>query len=415
MKIVSMETHVVAVPPPHVGGMYWIFVTLKTDCGIQGVGEVYAATFHPRVMVPAIQDVFERYLLDHEPHQVERFYRECYSSGFTQRPDLSMMGIVSGLEMACWDIIGKAANQPVYQLIGGKVNERLRSYTYLYPQNAQGQYDYDDPDLAAECAAQYMQQGFTALKFDPAGPYTAYSGHHLSLEVMDQCETFCRKIREAVGSQCDLLFGTHGQMTPASAIRLAKRLEKYDPLWFEEPVPPGQADAMAQVARATSIPIATGERLTTKYEFHELLQKGAAAILQMNLGRVGGILEAKKIAGMAECHYVQIAPHLYNGPVGAAASIQLAAATPNFLIQESIMTWGGFHSQVLKQPIRWEEGFIIPPTAPGLGVELNMEVVNAHSPYAGERLHLLMDPKPFDVRTQSSDAWKNRWNNDEAL
>ncbi|WP_204377092.1 hypothetical protein [Aquitalea pelogenes] len=169
MKIISMETHVVAVPPPHVGGMYWIFVTLKTDCGIEGVGEVYAATFHPTVMVPAINDVFERYLFNHDPHQVERFFRECYSSGFTQRPDLTMMGITSGLEMACWDIIGKAANQPVYQLIGGKVNERLRSYTYLYPENAHGQYDYDDPDLAAECAAQYMQQGFTALKFDPAG------------------------------------------------------------------------------------------------------------------------------------------------------------------------------------------------------------------------------------------------------
>lgn len=347
MKIISLETHVVAVPPPHVGGMYWIFVTLKTDCGIEGVGEVYAASFHPAVMVPAINDVFERYLFNHDPHQVERFFRECYSSGFTQRPDLTMMGITSGLEMACWDIIGKAANQPVYQLIGGKVNEHLRSYTYLYPENAHGQYDYDDPDLAAECAAQYMQQGFTALKFDPAGPYTVYSGHHLSLEVMDQCELFCRRIREAVGSKCDLLFGTHGQMTPASAIRLAKRLEKYDPLWFEEPVPPGQADAMAQVAGKTSI--------------------------------------------------------------------QLATATPNFLIQESIMTWDGFHSQVLKQPIRWEDGFIIPPTEPGLGVELNMDVVRAHSPYVGERLHLLMDPRPFDVRTQSSDAWKNRWNTDKSL
>ncbi|WP_440026724.1 mandelate racemase/muconate lactonizing enzyme family protein [Chromobacterium amazonense] len=415
MKIVSMETHVVAVPPPHVGGMYWIFVTLKTDCGIEGVGEVYAATFHPRVMVPAIQDVFERYLLEHDPHQVERFFRECYSSGFTQRPDLSMMGIVSGLEMACWDIIGKAANQPVYQLLGGKVHERLRSYTYLYPRNAQGQYDYDDPDLAAECAAQFAAQGFTALKFDPAGPYSVYSGHHLSLELMDRCETFCAKIRQAVGNRCDLLFGTHGQMTPASAIRLAKRLEKYDPLWFEEPVPPGQTDAMAQVAAATSIPVATGERLTTKYEFLDLLRGKGASILQMNVGRVGGLLEAKKIAAMAEAFYVQIAPHLYNGPVGAAASIHLATASPNFLIQESIMTWGGFHAEVLKQPIQWEDGFIIPSDRPGLGVELNMDVVRAHSPYQGHSLHLLMDDKPFDVRPQSRDAWNNRWNNGGTL
>jgi galactonate dehydratase len=401
MKVVSMQTHVVAVPPPHIGGMYWIFVTLQTDCGIEGVGEVYAATFHPDVMVPAIADVFERYLLNKDPHHVERFWREAYSSGFTQRPDLTMMGVVSGLEMACWDIIGKAANKPVYELLGGMVNERLRSYTYLYPKNAKGEYDYDDPDLAAECAVQNVKLGFTAVKFDPAGPYTAYSGHQLSLEVLDRCEAFCRKVREAVGSKADLLFGTHGQMVPSSAIRLAKRLEQYDPLWFEEPVPPGQEEAMANVARHTSIPIATGERLTTKYEFHKLLSAGATSILQMNVGRVGGLLEAKKIASLAEVHYAQIAPHLYNGPVGAAASIQLAACTPNFLIQESIGTWDGFHAQVLKQPIRWEEGYIIPSKAPGLGVELNMDVVRAHTPYTGKRLHLQMADRPADVRDTS--------------
>ncbi|WP_322042311.1 mandelate racemase/muconate lactonizing enzyme family protein [Paraburkholderia sp. J67] len=401
MKVVALQTHVVAVPPPHLGGMYWIFVTLQTDCGIEGVGEIYAATFHPDVMVPAIEDVFTRYLLDRDPHHVERLWREAYSSGFTQRPDLTMMGIVSGLEMACWDIIGKAANKPVYELLGGMVHERLRSYTYLYPKNSKGEYDYDDPDLAAECAVQNVKQGFTAVKFDPAGPYTAYSGHQLSLEVLDRCETFCRKVREAVGNKADLLFGTHGQMVPSSAIRLAKRLEKYDPLWFEEPVPPGQPDAMAEVAKHTSIPISAGERLTTKYEFHKLLEAGAASIIQLNVARVGGLLEAKKVATLAEVYYAQIAPHLYNGPIGAAASIQLAACTPNFLIQESIGTWGGFHAEVLKQPLQWEDGYIIPSKAPGLGVELNMDVVRAHSPYTGKRLHLQMASQPADVRDTS--------------
>jgi len=278
------------------------------------------------------------------------------------------------------------------------VHERLRSYTYLYPKNARGEYDYDDPDLAAECAAHNVALGFTAVKFDPAGPYTAYSGHQISLEVMDRCETFCRKVREAVGSKADLLFGTHGQMVPSSAIRLAQRLEKFDPLWFEEPVPPGQEDAMAQVAAKTSIPIAAGERLTTKYEFFKLLEAKAASILQFNVGRVGGLLEAKKIASLAEVYYAQIAPHLYNGPVGAAASIQIAACSPNFLIQESIETWGGFHAEVLKTKIRWEDGYIIPSTEPGLGVELNMDVVRAHTPYTGERLHLQMAAKPADVK-----------------
>jgi 2-dehydro-3-deoxyphosphogalactonate aldolase len=414
VKIIELETHVVAVPPPHVGGMYWIFVKLKTACGIEGVGEVYAASFHPRVMTAAIEDVFVRCLQGHDPHHVERFFRSAYSSGFTQRPDLTMMGVISGLEMACWDIIGKAAGKPVYELLGGRVHQRLRSYTYLYPVNAQGVYDYDDPDLAADCAARYADQGFTALKFDPAGPYSIYSGHHLSLELMDKCEAFCRKIREAVGSRCDLLFGTHGQMTPASAIRLAARLEKYDPLWFEEPVPPGQADAMTEVAAKTRIPVATGERLTSKYEFLDILQKKSASILQMNLGRVGGLLEAKKIAGMAEAFYVQIAPHLYNGPVGAAASIQLATASPNFLIQESMLDWSGFYAEILETPIRWEEGFILPSNEPGLGVSLNMDVVRAHSPYTGERLHLLMDPNPYDVRADSH-SWNTRWQHNKTL
>ena len=398
MKVVSLETHVVAVPPPYLGGMYWIFVKLKTACGIEGVGEIYSATFHPDAMTHIIDDVFSRYLLDKDPHHVERLWREAYSSGFTQRPDLTMMGVVSGLEMACWDIIGKAAGKPVYELLGGMVNERLRSYTYLYPKNSRGEYDYDDPDLAAGCAVENVKRGFTAVKFDPAGPYTAYSGHQLSMEVLDRCELFCRRVREAVGSKADLLFGTHGQMVPSSAIRLAKRLEKYDPLWFEEPVPPGQEGAMAQVAKHTSIPIAACERLTTKYEFFKLLEAGAASILQLNVARVGGLLEAKKVASIAEVYYAQIAPHLYNGPVGAAASIQLAACTPNFLIQESIGTWGGFHAEVLKTPIRWEDGYIIPSQEPGLGVELNMDVVRQHSPYKGQRLHLQMAAKPADVK-----------------
>ena len=402
MKIAAMQSHIVAVPPPHIGGMYWIFVSLQTGCGIEGVGEVYASTFHPEVMVKVLDDVFDRYLKGHDPHHIERFFRECYSSGFTQRPDLTMMGACSGLEMACWDIIGKAAGKPVYELIGGKVHDKLRCYTYLYPTNSKGEHDYDCPDLAVECALKNMEQGFTALKFDPAGPYSAYSGHQISLKTLARSEDFCRKIRAAVGNHCDLLFGTHGQMTPASAIRLAQRIEPYDPLWFEEPVPPGQPEAMARVAAKTSIPIATGERLTTKYEFHDVLKHQAASILQMNLGRVGGILEAKKIASLAEVYYCQIAPHLYNGPIGAAASIQLATATPNFLIQESIGTWDGFHSEVVQEKIDWQKGYIIPNTKPGLGIELNMEVVKANSPYTGKSLHLMMDHKVYNEHAHTS-------------
>src|ERR1700676_1413072 len=154
-------------------------------------------------------------------------------------------------------------------------------------------------------------------------------------------------------------------------------------------------EQMAIVARGTSIPIATGERLTTKYEFARVLACGAANIIQMNLGRVGGLLEAKKISALAEVHYAQIAPHLYCGPIVGAANIQIATCTPNFLILESIQQWGGFHSKILKIPIRWEAGDVIPPTTPGLGVELNEAVALAH-PYAGEGpLHLEMADRPL--------------------
>jgi 2-dehydro-3-deoxyphosphogalactonate aldolase len=269
----------------------------------------------------------------------------------------------------------------------------LRSYTYIYPQESDKSDVYTDADLAAQRAAEYVEQGFTAVKFDPVGPYTAFDPRQLSLQALEHSENFVGTLREAVGSNADLLFGTHGQMTPSSAIRLARRLEKYDPLWFEEPVPPEKPEEMAQVARATNIPIATGERLATKYEFSRVLEQKAASILQMALGRVGGILEAKKIAGMAEAHYAQIAPHLYCGPVEGAANIQLGTCTPNFLIQESILDWGGFHAEILAKPIQWQEGYIIPPTGPGLGVELNEEVALAH-PYEGKALHLEMLDRP---------------------
>jgi len=397
MQLTELSTYNIAVPPPHIGGMYWIFVRLKTKDNIEGVGEVYTTAFDPQAVCTLIEDVFARYLLGHDPHDIERFWREAYSSGFTQRPDPTMMGIVSGLEMACWDIIGKSCGKPVYKLLGGRVHQRLRAYSYLYPKNAAGEYDYNDPDLAAEEALRLVNQGFTAIKFDPAGPYTAYCGHQLSLEVMERCETFCRKIRAAIGNKADILIGTHGQMVPSSAIRLARRLEAYDPLWLEEPVPPGQEEAMAQVAAKTSIPIATGERLTTKYEFLRVLQSGAASILQMDVARVGGIWESKKIAAMAEGYYAQIAPHIYNGPVCASASMHLAASCPNFLIHEAIGDFSGFHAEILKTPLHVEDGHLIPGDEPGLGIEPDWETIIQHTPYKGERLHLQMDHQPIDI------------------
>jgi galactonate dehydratase len=389
MKIANVKTYVVANPPPHHGGAYFVFLKLTSDDGVEGFGEVYGVPFHPDMVAQLIEDVVERYVIGWDPFRIESMWRIVYSSGFTQHPDLSLVGVLSGIEMACWDIIGKALDQPVYNLLGGQVHERLRSYTYLYPAPENDTQDFlsvadafGDAVIGPERAAHYVAQGFTAVKFDPVMPMSAFDPRQLSMEALENAELVTRNIREAVGSKADLLIGTHGQMTTSSAIRLAKRLEPFDPLWFEEPVPPENKKEMGRVAASTSIPIATGERLATKYEFAELLDRQGAAILQPALGRVGGILEAKKIAGMAEAHYVEIAPHLYCGPIEAAANIQIGTCSPNFLIQESIETFGGFHAEILKEPIQWEDGYIIPPTRPGLGVELDEEVAAKH-PYEG--------------------------------
>ena len=389
MKLKKIKTFIVGNPPPHFGGRYWVFIKLITDKDIVGYGEVYSIPFHPSVVEKMIKDVFERYVINKDPFKIEKLWRTIYSSGYTQRPDISLMGIISGIEMACWDIIGKELNKPIYELLGGQVHKKLRSYTYLYPKKNDSADVYTDALLAAERAQEYYEKGFTAVKFDPVGSYTPLDPKQLSLEDLVKVENFVKIIHDSLKNKCDLLIGTHGQMTTSSAIRLAKRLEKFDPMWFEEPVPPENFEEMGRVSYSTTIPIATGERLTTKYEFSKVLQSQGASILQMNLGRVGGILEAKKIAGLAETHYAQIAPHLYCGPIVGAANIQISTCSPNFLILEGVKDWGDFYSEILKDPIKWEKGYVIPSDKPGLGVELN-EKLAEKAIYEGTKLHLEM-------------------------
>jgi len=389
MKLKKIKTFVVGNPPPHFGGRYWVFIKLITDKDIIGYGEIYSVPFHPNVVAKMIEDVFERYVKNKDPFKIEKLWRTIYSSGYTQRPDISLMGIISGIEMACWDIIGKELDKPIYELLGGQVHKKLRSYTYLYPKKSDKSDVYKNASLAAERAQEYIEKGFTAVKFDPVGAYNPMDPRQLSLEDLIKVESFVETIYTSVKNKCDILIGTHGQMTTSSAIRLAKRLEKFDPMWFEEPIPPENFEEMGRVSNSTTIPIATGERLTTKYEFSKILQCQGASILQMNLGRVGGILEAKKIAGLAETHYAQIAPHLYCGPIVGAANIQISTCSPNFLILEGVKVWGNFYSDILRESIKWEKGFVIPPDKPGLGIELNEELAE-RSIYEGTKLHLEM-------------------------
>ena len=399
MKLTDLEIFVVGNQPPNWGGRYFIFVKLTTDNGIVGYGEVYAAAVGPEAMKVVIADVFERHMAGENPENIEMMFRRTYSSGFTQRPDPTVIGAFSGLEAACWDILGKAHDRPVYALMGGLMNERIRSYTYLYPLPHHDIAEYwTSPDMQAESAAEMIKLGFTAVKFDPAGPYTLRGGHMPSLADIDLSVRMCAAIRGAIGNKADLLFGTHGQFSTGGAIRLGRAIEPYDPLWYEEPVSPDNVEAMATVARSVRIPVATGERLTTKAEFAPVLRAGAANILQPALGRSGGILETKKIAAMAEVYNAQIAPHLYAGPVEWAANIQLAANIPNLLMVETIGTgMQGFASDLIKSSIIWEDGFIHAPTAAGLGIAFDEDLARAN-PYTGTGLHLEMQEAPCDYK-----------------
>ena len=387
MRINRFESFVVGNPTPELGGPYWIFVKLETACGIVGYGEIYGVPFSPSVVEKMAADVFARRFLNEDPRRVEFLCRRARADNYAPRPDASLVATLSALEIACLDIAGKACGLPIHDFLGGKTRARLRAYTYLYPEAGDKTCVYADPAQAARRAADCRDLGFTAVKFDPLDKYGAFDPRQLRLAEISRARLFTREIRAAVGDDCDLLFGSHGQMTAAAAIRLARELEPFLPLWFEEPTPPECPTAAAAVARATSIPIATGERLSTAHDFARVLDCGAAAILQPNLGRVGGIGEAKKIAALAEMRHAQIAPHLYCGPIAAAANIQLAAAIPNFLILESIKTMDGFCGEILKTPLCWEKGDIVVPDAPGLGVELNEKVARAH-PWRGEGLHL---------------------------
>ena len=400
MKLKDLKIIVTCPPPPGWGGRYWILIKLTTDNGISGWGECYASSVGPNAMQTVIKDVFERYFLNESPADIERMFRRTYSSGFTQRPDLTVMGAFSGLEIACWDILGKYYDCPTWQLLGGKVNERVRAYSYLYPLEHHDLNGFwTSPDMAAESAINLIEKGYTAVKFDPAGPYTMRGGHMPAMTDIKLSIDFCKAIREAVGDKSDILFGTHGQFTTSGAIRLGRALEPYSPMWFEEPIPPDNLSEFRKVQNALSIPIATGERLTTKMEFAEVLKSGGASIIQPALGRAGGIWETKKAAAIAEVFNAQVAPHLYAGPIEWAANIQLSVSIPNLLIAESIET--AFHDRLINGKIKVEDGYIEVSQEAGLGIEVDETLAEEH-PYHGTDLHLMMQDDPCDYSNGNS-------------
>ena len=372
MKVADVRTFIVDNTPPYHGGRRWLFVKLVTDDGLEGIGEWSTAHIgREEAQARLVEALAREFVVGANPFDVELLWQRMYATHHDFRhPGLDSTPAIGAIEMACWDIVGKALNQPVYNLLGGRYHAQLRAYAYMPSEGI-----WEAPEKAGEVAARLLAEGNTACKLDPFTPLFPVP-RDFPLKTIKHVAKIFRHIRDAVGDELEIGIGTHGQFTTYTAIRVAKALEEYEPFWFEEPVPPENVDEMARVAAHTSIPIATGERLLTKYEFAEVLTKQAAQILQLDVGHCGGILESKKIAGMAEAHYAMIAPHMYCGPVAAAAAVQLATCSPNFLIQEYNVT--ALHVGLLKEPLRFEKGFITPPSGPGLGVELDESAVSEH-------------------------------------
>jgi 2-dehydro-3-deoxyphosphogalactonate aldolase len=354
MKIVDVKTFIVGTPADergtHHGGPYWCFVKLLTDEGIHGWGEATKYRL-PHSIIPLFNEVSKRFILNKvNPFNIEKLFDTLSMSVMETQ-------VIAAFEIACWDIIGKALNQPIYNLLGGKFNEKLRSYTYLYKWRPG-----DPPEEAGPAVANLVKEGFTAVKFDPIA--TTPAPRQISLDDLNYSEKVVKNIRDTIGDKCDILIGTHAQLNTSGAIRFAKMLEKYRPLWFEEPIPGENKEEMARLAQHTSIPIANGESVHGKHEFKDMLEKRAAQIIQVNVG-INGILESKKIASISETYYAQIAPWVFCGPIAAGASVQLDVCSPNFLLQESLETGGGFFNKLVKNPtMKWENGYLIPPTGP---------------------------------------------------
>ncbi|MEE3131987.1 MAG: mandelate racemase/muconate lactonizing enzyme family protein [Pseudomonadota bacterium] len=376
MKVTDLKTIVVEAEKPYIGGKYFLFLELLTDEGIVGIGERVAGSSYSnrlsdlKSQVNLIEEFVGQFVIGQNPLNIELIWDKMYGTHHDLRhPSLYGTPVISAIDMALWDIAGKVANQPIYNLLGGQYHEKLRAYAYM-PSVDLDKY----PEKAGEVAVQLLEEGNSACKIDPFMPL--HPIRDIPLAQIEHAGKIFESIRNAVGNRLEVGIGTHGQMPTYSAIRVANYLEPYHPFWFEEPVMPENIDEMARVAAHTSIPIATGERLVTKYEFAQVLKKQAAQILQLDVGQCGGITEAKKIASMAEAHYAMIAPHMYCGPVAAAAAIQIDTCSPNFLIQEA--NQGPLHKKIFKEPLVFENGFIVPPTGPGLGVEFDEDVLNAH-------------------------------------
>ena len=352
-------------------GKNWLFVKVDTDAGISGWGECYTQSDRDQSIVAHVQQL-GRYLLGRDPMNIKHFTHVAYHDFAGKRGAMDFYSALSGLEQALWDIVGKHFGTPVYNLLGGACREKIRVYANGWSGGAGTPEDY------AERALQIVARGFTALKFDPfPGPWRT----HISRQAEEQAVETVRVVREAVGPDVDLLIEVHRRLAPMHAVRMARAMEPYRPFWYEEPVSARNVDALAACRRDIRLPVVTGEELYTKAEFREVFEKQAADIINPDICNCGGLLELKEIAAMAEPYFVTVSPHNYNSTtVGLAATLQLAACIPNFLITEYFVNFEARGAEIAVEPLRVDGGYIALPQGPGLGIELRQDVLERY-PY----------------------------------
>lgn len=359
MKITNVTTHMVHPGP---GMKNFIFVKLETDAGITGWGEAYSQADRDTQVEAHIAQV-ARYLEGRDPFHIRHFMHVIHEDFATKRSAMDLHCAMSGIEIAMWDIVGKALEQPVYNLLGGPVRPRIRLYANSWSGGA------ESPDDYANKAVDTVEKGFGALKFDPfRGPWTEYPDY----EILEEAVDVVRAVREAVGPKVELLIEVHRRLAPMNAIRVAKMLEPFRPYWFEEPCPPDNIPAIKEVKEATTIPVVTGEALYTRNGFREVFDLRAADIINPDICNTGGILELTQIAAMAQPYYIGVSPHGWNSTgIGAAAAVHASAVMPNFLIYEYMV-----HAEEASRDltIGYNEpvnGYLELPTAPGLGIEID--------------------------------------------
>lgn len=383
MKVTAVKTFIC-----HCYRTNWVFVKVETDGGIHGWGES-TLEYKEHAVASAIHEL-ERYLIGKDPHNIETFRHDCYRDAYWRGGPV-LMSALAGIEMALWDIKGKALNVPVYQLLGGKMRDSIPCYVNGWFAPAK------TPEQFAGKAVAVREMGFTGLKWDPFGK----AWLNISRQDFNTAIECIRAVSETVGKEVELLIEGHGRFNVPTAIRLGHAMQEFDIYWFEEPIPPDNKAGLADVRKLAGVPIAAGERLYSRYDYVDFFNFGCADYIQPDVSHAGGIMEMRLIASMAECRHIAFCPHNPSGPVANAAGLQLAACTPNFTVLETMMSDVPWRGDICDEQLVIKDGNMLIPEKPGLGIELNEAEMAKHPYEARDLRHYrgdLTDIRPVDAK-----------------